>query len=104
MKRLLYIGILVLLSLPLAAQKEKLTIHLHEVLFSEFADSLEKRVPYKVYYSDDWVDSLYVSVDAEQEAIRDLVRTRDDFKTSQRQVRQQLLAFTVASFATLDRR
>lgn len=31
--------------------------------------------------------------DAEQEAIRDLVRARDDFKTSQRQVRQQLLAF-----------
>jgi transposase len=31
--------------------------------------------------------------DAEQEAIRDLVRTRDDFKTSQRQARQQLLAF-----------
>jgi len=31
--------------------------------------------------------------DAEQEAIRDLVRTRDDFKTSQRKVRQQLLAF-----------
>ena len=31
--------------------------------------------------------------DAEQEAIRDLVRTRDDFKTSQRQVRQQLLGF-----------
>lgn len=31
--------------------------------------------------------------DAEQEAIRDLVRTRDDFKRSQRQARQQLLAF-----------
>ena len=31
--------------------------------------------------------------DAEREAIRDLVRTRDDFKISQRQVRQQLLAF-----------
>lgn len=31
--------------------------------------------------------------DAEQEAIRDLVRTRDDFKTSQKQSRQQLLAF-----------
>lgn len=31
--------------------------------------------------------------DAQQEAIRDLVRTRDDLKTSQRQVRQQLLAF-----------
>ncbi len=31
--------------------------------------------------------------DAEQEAIRDLVRTRDDFKRMQRQVRQQLLAF-----------
>jgi Transposase and inactivated derivatives len=31
--------------------------------------------------------------DAEQEAIRDLVRTRDDFKQFQRQARQQLLAF-----------
>jgi len=31
--------------------------------------------------------------DADQEAIRDLVRTRDDFKTLQRQVRQRLLAF-----------
>lgn len=31
--------------------------------------------------------------DAEQEAIRDLVRTRADFKTSLRQSRQQLLAF-----------
>jgi transposase len=31
--------------------------------------------------------------DTEQEAIRDLVRTRDDFKIAQRQVRQQLLAF-----------
>ena len=31
--------------------------------------------------------------DATQEAIRDLVRTRDDFKISQRQARQQLLAF-----------
>ena len=31
--------------------------------------------------------------DANQEAIRDLVRTRDDFKISQRQARQQLLAF-----------
>ena len=31
--------------------------------------------------------------DEQQEAIRDLVRTRDDFKTSQRQARQQLLAF-----------
>ena len=31
--------------------------------------------------------------DTTQEAIRDLVRTRDDFKISQRQARQQLLAF-----------
>jgi len=31
--------------------------------------------------------------DTEQEAIRDLERTRDDFKTSQKQARQQLLSF-----------
>jgi len=69
MRRLVYTGILILLSLPLLAQKEKLNMHLHGVLFSEFADSLEKEGLYLVFYADDWVDSLYVSVYAEQETI-----------------------------------
>ncbi len=69
MKRLVSICILVVLCLPLAAQKGKLTLNLHDVLFSELVDSLEKKVWCKVFYADDWVDSFYVSVDAEYEEL-----------------------------------
>jgi len=57
------------MRLPLAAQNEKLTIQLHDVLFSEFVDSLENKVLCKVFYADDWVDSLYISVDATHEEL-----------------------------------
>ena len=40
---------------------------MHDVLFSEFVDSLEKKTLCKVYYADQWIDSLIVSVDAEHE-------------------------------------
>ena len=73
MRKLLYICILIVLCLPVVAQKDLLTLQLHDVLFSEFVDSLEKKTPYKVFYTDNWVDSLYVSVDAEQEAIGQLM-------------------------------
>ena len=60
---------LVVLCLPLAAQKEKLTLKLHDVLFSELVDSLEEKIWCKVFYADDWVDSFYVSVDAVHEEV-----------------------------------
>ena len=58
---------------PLAAQNEKLTIQMHDVLFSEFVDSLEKKVLCKVFYTNDWVDSLYISVDAKQEEVAEVM-------------------------------
>ncbi len=67
MKRLLYICILVLLCLPLVAQNEKISLQMHDVLFSEFVDSLEKKTLCKVFYADQWIDSMIVSVDAEHE-------------------------------------
>lgn len=69
MKRLASICIFLVLSLALLAQNEKLTLKLHDVLISELADSLEKKVWCKVYYADDWVDSFYVSVNAEHEEL-----------------------------------
>ncbi|MCK4989255.1 MAG: STN domain-containing protein, partial [Bacteroidales bacterium] len=69
MRRLIYICILLVLSLPLAAQNERLTIQLHDVLFSDFVDTLENKVLCKVLYADDWVDSLYISVDAKHEEL-----------------------------------
>ena len=65
----MYIYVLVLLCLPLAAQQEKFSIHMHDVLFSEFVDSLEKKALCKVYYAYEWIDSLRISVDAEHEEL-----------------------------------
>ena len=60
---------MLLLCLPLAAQNEKLTMQVHDVLFSEFVDSLENKILCKVFYADEWVDSLYISVDAKHEEL-----------------------------------
>lgn len=68
MKRILCIYLLVL-CLPLAAQKEKFSLKLHEVEFHEFVDSLENLSQFKVFYVAEWVDSLYVNVDAEQKEL-----------------------------------
>jgi hypothetical protein len=57
------------LCLPLTAQKEKFSLQLDELIFHEFVDSLENRVQCRVFYVADWVDSLYVSVDAEQKEL-----------------------------------
>lgn len=75
MKRLLYICILVLLCLPLAAQNEKFSLKLHDVLFSEFVDSIEKKTMCKIYYANEWIDSLIISVDAEDEEIGQILAT-----------------------------
>ncbi|MBE0666778.1 MAG: carboxypeptidase-like regulatory domain-containing protein, partial [Bacteroidales bacterium] len=73
MKKLVSICMLVVLCLPLAAQKEKLTLKLHDVLFSELVDSLEEKIWCKVFYADDWVDSFYVSVDAVHEEVAQIM-------------------------------
>ena len=73
MKGWYYIGILLVLYTPLAAQEEKLSLQLEDVLFKEFVDSLEEKVLCKVFYADDWVDSFFVSVNAQNEALEQLM-------------------------------
>ncbi len=58
-----------MLCLPLIAQEERLNLKLEEVLFRELVDSLEEKVWCKVFYADSWVDSFYVSVNAEQKEL-----------------------------------
>lgn len=46
-------------------QNSNLAIQFNQILFRELADTLEKLVPVKIYYTDKWVDSLLISVDSE---------------------------------------
>jgi len=72
-RRWFYIGILVVLYSPLSAQEERYSLKLEEVLFKDFVDSLEEKVMCKVYYAEDWVDSFYVSVNARNEVLEQLI-------------------------------
>ena len=49
--------------------------NLRDVLFSELADTLERKRWCKVYYADDWVDSFYVSVDAQEQEVAQIMAT-----------------------------
>jgi len=69
MKRVVLISLLVVSCFSLEAQSERLTLHLHDVLFREFIDSIEKEVFCKIYYANDWVDSLYIDVDSDNEEV-----------------------------------
>ena len=69
MNKVLLLYLLVVCGSPLGAQTEKLTIHLQNVLFKEFIDHIEKQLSYKLYYANDWVDSLYITVDSDNEDI-----------------------------------
>lgn len=62
-------GILAVLSFPLAAQHGTFDMQVNELSFREFVDVLEEKTSHQVFYAVDWVDSLFVSVDAQQATI-----------------------------------
>ena len=75
MKRWIYIAVLLLLCLPLAAQHETYSLQLRDVLFSELADTLESKRWCKVFYANEWVDSFYVDVDAQEQELARIMST-----------------------------
>src|SRR5665647_652940 len=50
-------------------QDNNLTFQFSQILFSDMVDTIEKKVPVKIYYSDKWVDSLYLTVKAENSTV-----------------------------------
>ncbi|HSO77623.1 MAG TPA: carboxypeptidase-like regulatory domain-containing protein, partial [Bacteroidales bacterium] len=43
-------------------QDNRLTLRFDNISFRDLVDTLEKRVPYKFYYADEWADSLYLNI------------------------------------------
>ena len=46
------------------AQDNRLTLRFDSIAFTDLVDTLEKRVPYKFYYANEWSDSLYLNVNS----------------------------------------
>jgi len=75
MKRGLIIAVLIISVFSgLRAQDDKISFRFDRILFGELADTIEKVIPVKIYFSDSWVDSLYVSVNEESETLNDLLK------------------------------
>ena len=72
MKRFRVIVLFVIFSSALTAQENVLSLQLSNILFKDLADTVEKIVPVKIYYSDRWVDSLYLNIDSKEESIDDI--------------------------------
>lgn len=74
MKKILFF---IFLSLPayfyVSGQNNNVTIQLNRILFSDLADTLERLVPVKIFYTDKWTDSLYLSVNYEDVQFKELL-------------------------------
>ncbi len=73
MKRISLLIRFIVFSLVLNAQDNNLSLQLSNILFRDLADTIEKIIPVKIYYSDRWVDSLYLDIDSEEESLDKLI-------------------------------
>lgn len=64
MRKSLFITVLLGISLFLNGQDNNLTFQFSRILFDDFVDTVERRVPVRIYYSPRWTDSLYLDVSA----------------------------------------
>jgi hypothetical protein len=69
MKRPLLIIFLLILAGHLYSQDNNLSLRFSDILFRDLVDTLEKRVEVKIYYSNKWVDSLYLDVDSKNDSL-----------------------------------
>ena len=51
---------------------QKYLLQFEQILFKDLADTIEKTVPVKIYYSEKWVDSLYLNINSENESLNNL--------------------------------
>ena len=73
MKKLLYIIFLMTLAGNLKAQENNFTFQFSRILFKDLVDTIEKRVEVKIYYSNKWVDSLYLNINSENDSIENFL-------------------------------
>ncbi|MRR23637.1 hypothetical protein EG830_11735, partial [bacterium] len=73
MRKSLFITFLLGIPLFMQGQDNNLTFQFSRILFNDFVDTVEKRVPVRIYYSPRWTDSLYLEVSAENATVEGLM-------------------------------
>lgn len=73
MKKLLYIILLSLPGICTWAQENNVSLQFKKILFRDLADTLERTVPVKIFYSNKWVDSLYLDINSQNESLNSLL-------------------------------
>jgi hypothetical protein len=73
MKKLFYSLSLIILAGNLHAQHNNLSFRFSDILFSDLVDTLEKKAEVKIYYSNKWVDSLYINIDTRNDSLESLL-------------------------------
>ena len=72
MKRSLYIIVFALVFFDAHSQDKKLSYQFRQILFKDLADTIERTIPVKIYYSNRWVDSLYLDINSDDDSINSL--------------------------------
>lgn len=73
MRKALFIIILTFATISLSSQDKNLSFQFSRILFSDLVDTIEKRVPVRIYYSPRWTDSLYLNVSAENSSLEGIL-------------------------------
>ena len=72
-KKILFTLLISVALIQLHGQNNNLTIQFNQILFSDLADTLERLVPVKIFYTENWFDSLYLSVNSEGSSLDKLL-------------------------------
>jgi hypothetical protein len=73
MKKILIILAIACFVINLQAQDNKISLSFEKILFSKLADTIEKTVPVKIYYTNKWIDSLSLNVNSQNESLTSLL-------------------------------
>jgi hypothetical protein len=73
MKKLLFVIFFMILVAGLKAQENNFTFQFSRILFKDLVDTIEKRVEVKIYYSNKWVDSLYLNINSKNDSIQNFL-------------------------------
>ncbi len=72
-RKSLMTGFMLLIFSSLSGQMDNITFQFDKIVFSDFADTLERTIPIVFYYSDKWADTLTLSVNSSNNNFRELM-------------------------------
>ena len=74
MYKIVFIGLLLFFSTAQSfAQDSNISLHTDSTHFEDIISTLEKKTGYYFYYNPVWVDSLYLTIDADNESLEQIL-------------------------------